>query len=67
MASKKYALVDRGHCVACGACTKVCPKQAISVWRGCYAVVVPEVCIGCGKCGKTCPAGCIQPKERAAV
>lgn len=67
MASKKYALVDRSRCVACGACTKVCPKQAISVWRGCYAVVDPEICIGCGKCGKTCPAGCIQPKERAAV
>lgn len=67
MASRKIAQVDRSRCVACGACTKVCPREAISVWRGCYAVVDPEVCIGCGKCGKTCPAGCIQPKERAAV
>lgn len=67
MAPQKIAYVDRGRCVACGACTGVCPKQAISVWRGCYAVVDPEVCIGCGKCGRTCPAGCIQPKERAAV
>ena len=67
MASKKYAEPDRSRCVACGACVKVCPRQAISVWHGCYAVVDNEKCVGCGKCGKTCPAGCIQPKERAAV
>lgn len=46
-------------CVACGACTKVCPKAAISIWKGCFASVNAETCVGCGLCAKTCPADCI--------
>ena len=34
---KKLAVVNRNVCVACGACTGVCPRNAISVYRGCYA------------------------------
>ena len=64
MASKKYAKADTGRCVACGACTKVCPRGAVRVWKGCYAVVNPETCVGCGLCAKTCPADCIVLKER---
>ena len=44
-------------CVACGVCVKVCPKDAISIYKGCYAVVDEEQCIGCGICEKNCPAG----------
>ena len=61
---KKLAVVDRGVCVACGACTKVCPRGAISVYRGCYAAVEESRCVGCGLCGKTCPASCIAIQER---
>lgn len=64
---KKLAVVDRNICVACGACAKACPKGAISVWRGCYAVADPGKCVGCGLCGRTCPAGCIQLREREAA
>lgn len=64
MMSKKYAQVHRNICVACGACTKECPKSAISVWKGCYAVVDEVICIGCGKCAGICPAGCISTVER---
>ena len=60
---KKCAIVDRSVCVACGACVKSCPKGAISIHRGCYAVV-SEQCVGCGLCGKTCPAGCISVQEK---
>lgn len=67
MASKNIAAVGKDRCVACGACVKVCPRGAISVYRGCRAVVDTALCIGCGKCAKTCPAGCIEVKERAAV
>lgn len=67
MASKKCAAVDRHRCVACGACVKVCPKGALSVYRGCYAQVNSEQCVGCGKCSKTCPADCISVKEREGV
>ena len=64
---KKLALIDQKICVACGACMKVCPKNAISVYRGCYAVVDETKCVGCGLCAKTCPAGCIATGERSEV
>ncbi len=64
MPSKKYAVVDKERCVACGACTKECPRDAIAVWRGCYAVVDKRICVGCGKCAGTCPAGCILTVDR---
>lgn len=36
---KKLAFVDHKICVACGACMKACPKDAISIYCGCYAAV----------------------------
>ena len=62
--AKRISTVDRSVCVACGCCVKVCPKSAISIYKGCYAVVDGEKCVGCGICAKTCPAGCIEVKER---
>lgn len=61
---KKLAFVDQKHCVACGVCMKVCPKGALSVYRGCYAVVDGGKCVGCGLCAKACPAGLIETRER---
>ena len=61
---KKLAQVDKQICVSCGACVKVCPKGAISIYRGCWAVVDEAKCVGCGLCGKACPAGCIAVAER---
>lgn len=63
MASKKYASVGKS-CVACGCCVKVCPKGAISVWKGVCARVDDTKCVGCGKCEKECPAGTITLKLR---
>jgi len=62
MASKRKALVPSNLCVACGQCAKECPKQAISIYKGMYAVV-DETCVGCGKCAKACPAGIITLVE----
>ena len=64
---KKVAVVDKGICVACGACMKACPKGAISVYRGSYAAVDAAKCVGCGLCAKTCPAGCIAVRERSEI
>lgn len=64
---KKKAEVNTGVCVACGACMKICPRGAISIFRGCFAAVDEAKCVGCGLCGKTCPAGCIELTERSAV
>lgn len=56
---RRKAVVNQKICVSCGACIKVCPKEAISIWKGCFAEVNSDECIGCGKCTKTCPASCI--------
>ena len=64
---KKLAAVDQDVCVACGVCMKTCPREAISIYRGCYAQVEDAKCVGCGLCRKACPAGCIHMKERSEV
>lgn len=62
MANKRKAQVPTELCVACGQCTKTCPKQAISIYKGMYAVV-DGGCVGCGICAKACPAGIISLVE----
>lgn len=38
------ASVDADFCVSCGCCLKVCPKGAIEVKNGMYAIVDEELC-----------------------
>ena len=64
---KRTAAVDKRICVACGVCKKVCPRGAISINRGCFAIVSEAACVGCGLCQKHCPAGCIRMEEREQV
>ena len=56
----RKATNDIDSCVACGVCAKECPRQAISIYKGCYAVVDEKLCVGCGLCEKACPAGTIK-------
>ncbi len=56
---RKKACVDQNSCVACGCCVKVCPMQAIQIYKGIAAQVNPTKCVGCGKCTKECPASVI--------
>lgn len=56
---KRKAVVNTELCVSCGACAKVCPRDAVAVYKGMYAQVNKEKCIGCGLCAKTCPASVI--------
>jgi len=60
----KLAAVDKNICVACGVCMRTCRKNAISIYKGCYAFVDEAKCVGCGLCAKSCPAGCITAAER---
>lgn len=57
---KRKANVNTDLCVACGCCVKVCPKSAIIVPDGVFAVVDSTLCVGCGKCAKECPASVID-------
>ncbi|MGI6184391.1 MAG: 4Fe-4S binding protein [Candidatus Fimadaptatus sp.] len=60
---RRLARVDVNACVACGCCVKVCPRAAISVFRGIYAKVDEKLCVGCGKCARECPASVIEMGE----
>ena len=60
---KRRAYVEQKDCVACGCCVKVCPMNAITVYRGLYAQVNEDKCVGCGKCAKECPATVIEIRE----
>ena len=60
---RRKAAVNQNDCVACGCCVKVCPLNAISVFRGIAAKVNPERCVGCGKCARECPASVIEIRE----
>ena len=64
---KKLAVPNTKICVACGVCLKACRKEAISIYRGCFAQVKAEKCVGCGLCAKACPAGCIAITERSEL
>ncbi len=59
----KKAYVDSRHCVACGSCLGICPRQAIQIKQGIFATVLENQCVGCGLCEKQCPASVIALKE----
>ena len=63
---KRRAYVEQRDCVACGCCVKVCPMNAITVYRGLYAQVDEDKCVGCGRCAKECPATVIEIREVTA-
>ena len=65
--AKRKANIDVSRCVACGVCGLQCPREAISIFKGCYAVVNEDVCVGCGLCEKACPAGAINLVEREII
>ena len=64
---KKLAVPDKSVCVGCGVCLKACRKEAISIYKGCFAQVEAAKCVGCGLCAKVCPASCITIQERSEI
>ena len=64
--------VDRGSCIGCGKCEKICPVDAIEIIRegpARKAVVDEKKCIGCGVCLKHCPAGALifEPRPNRLI
>lgn len=64
---KRKAQVNQKDCVACGACLKVCPKSALSIYKGCYAQADEILCVGCGLCKKVCPTNAINIVKKEGV
>ncbi len=56
------AKVDEETCTACGACSEVCPADAITVEDS--AKVDPELCTECGACTEECPLEAITLEEQ---
>lgn len=46
--------IDPEACVACLACVRVCPTEAVAV-DGSQVQIVDEACISCGECLPACP------------
>jgi ferredoxin len=52
---------DEDRCVHCGACTAVCPTDALFVDGPDRKVTLdPEKCVACGNCVKVCTVQCID-------
>ncbi len=52
--------IQRGRCVRCLTCHRLCPHMAIDV--GPHVTIVPQACERCGICVAGCPARAIEMK-----
>jgi len=55
--------IDRGRCVKCALCVKMCPAKALSAARRSVPVFNYDICIRCYCCHEICPEGAISKKE----
>jgi len=51
--------IDPASCVACLACARVCPTDAVAVEEP-LVRIVDEACIRCGRCLPACPHGAVE-------
>ena len=52
--------IEKGACIACGACEPVCPVDCISVEDDGKRLIDEDACIDCGACVEVCPVQCIS-------
>ena len=57
-------------CVGCGACSQICPKNAVNMVPDqdgfLYPRFIHDECVECGRCVSCCPAGALEMKAEAA-
>ncbi len=61
VAPQGWAAVDRGRCVLCLTCYRLCPHGAIT-WDN-RAIINELACQGCGICASQCPNDAIQVRN----
>jgi ferredoxin len=52
--------INKSKCIGCGACTSVCPVEALFLNESGKSSVDLKKCIGCGACTSVCPVGAID-------
>jgi coenzyme F420-reducing hydrogenase delta subunit/Pyruvate/2-oxoacid:ferredoxin oxidoreductase delta subunit len=58
--------IDKGHCVSCLTCYRVCPHHALDISQGPVPVPIDPACYGCGLCAALCPGNAIELVQRPA-
>jgi iron only hydrogenase large subunit-like protein len=54
--------IDKDQCIGCSHCVRVCPTEALRVWRG-KAALNEEKCVDCGDCERVCPVKAIHVRD----
>ncbi len=57
--TKPQIVIDRTSCIVCGACSAVCPSEALII-EGMTLRVYPERCRPCGRAALVCPTGALE-------
>ena len=52
--------INEDACIGCGACTGVCPVEALSLDDEGKSQCDGDLCISCGTCVGTCPVEAIS-------
>lgn len=52
--------INVDECTSCGACSEVCPEQAISETDSAY-IIDQALCTDCAVCEAACPVAAILP------
>ncbi len=55
-----HPVIDPARCIGSGACTKVCPEDALGIVKGKAVLINAAACIGHGVCRLACPVDAIS-------
>lgn len=62
MSNNIYKIVENAICTGCGACSGICPENAISIVHNQAGFLIAKIdekkCINCGMCLNVCPSNC---------
>ena len=57
-----FIKIDHALCTGCSHCVRICPTEALRVWRG-KAILDETKCVDCGDCIRVCPVDAIGVEQ----